>query len=100
MAQVSLTHSASSRAVPPHTILIKRQKSKQVLRIGHFQQQKALDLQLLHLLEEPLLGLGNGLAKLRGLSTGALPRGLLSARLAANDLANGASPLLGGDTLG
>lgn len=47
-----------------------------------------------------MLRLGNGLVQLGGLSTGALPAGLLAARLPANDLGDSSGPLLGGNALG
>ena len=59
-----------------------------------------LDAKALHLLKEPLLSLCNSLLKLRRLGTGSLSAGLLAAGLAANDLAYGRSPLLGGNALG
>jgi hypothetical protein len=46
-----------------------------------------------------LLGLGNRLVELGGLSSGALAARLLAARLAANDLGDGGGPLLSGNAL-
>lgn len=58
------------------------------------------DLQLLHLLNQPLLRRSDGLLDLFRLGTRALSRGLLAAGLATNDLGNSGRPLLGGDALG
>jgi hypothetical protein len=58
------------------------------------------DIELLHLLRQPLLRLGNSVVELGRLGTRALPAGLLAARLAANDVRDGLGPLLGRDALG
>jgi len=59
-----------------------------------------LNTELLHLLNEPRLGLGNCLLELRGFGTRTLSAGLLTACLTANDFADDGGPLLGGDALG
>jgi len=61
---------------------------------------RLLDLQVLQLLREPLLGLGHRLLELLGLRALALPRRLLAAGLASDDLAHCVRPLLSGDALG